>query len=672
MKLKAFVLSLMMVAMMLPIVSFAQNDNIIQNWDDENGVRDFALTWAITNNSFGTSPLGSGLLILTAVGAGYAVAKRRRNRKSGTMMLLAALMLIGMTNCKKNQAEPQNTEVKQVRITLDAGGHNGAKHTINTSTGAVEFEEHDLIYVGNNGKYIGTLECNDKGKFEGEINEPENNTEMYLYFVGGLSTTPATLVKGSTVSFTVDISDQSTQMPVLSSNHVTYYTGTSSYSCELQNHCALVKFTIASTTEPVQVGGLYTVAQIDFANNSVINNGTTGFVALNPESATEKWAVLLPQTGFDDAEVAITNNYVGYKVDIPNIDADAFITDENAINITDVSNIIYLQWITEDYTATNGQMLKGTLAHNYCTISIAAGATVTLDGVDINSSGSLNDYYAGITCEGDATINLSGTNIVKGLSDFYPGIFIPNGYTLTIQGTGTLTAMSGGGMGGAGIGGGHNRDCGNILIKNGIINATSNFGAGIGGGQGGSCGFIKIQGGTVTATGGTNAAGIGSGQCGSCGNIDIQGGTVSAMGGFAGAGIGTGTGSPDDPFNPIPDDKSGDGPSSCGTITISGGIVEAVGLVYAAGIGTASNGNCGNITITNGVTRVTATKSSGDHCIGTGHNDSGFSQNPYTVTIDGRVMSTIELSSPPTGDAVFTNFTSAITNYNETWTLTHK
>ena len=81
-------------------------------------------------------------------------------------------------------------------------------------------------------------------------------------------------------------------------------------------------------------------------------------------------------------------------------------------------------------------------------ISIADGATVTLDGVTINGENSLDYKWAGITCEGDATIILKdgSTNTVKGFYEDYPGIHVPSEMTLTIKGetagTGSLEAST--------------------------------------------------------------------------------------------------------------------------------------------------------------------------------------------------------------------------------------
>ena len=273
-----------------------------------------------------------------------------------------------------------------------------------------------------------------------------------------------------------------------------------------------------------------------------------------------------------------------------------------------------LSKLTGDYTAKNGETLTGTLDAKV-QISIAAGATVTLDDVTINGE------WAGITCEGDATIILKDgtTNTVKGFSAEYPGIYVPSGNTLTIkgekEGTGSLNASSNGN--GAGIGGGYGNsiNCGNIVIEGGDITATgSSYAAGIGSASNTSCGDITISGGTITANGGEYAAGIGTGYTENsyCGDITISGGTVTATGGENGAGIGTG--------------RSG----SCNKITISGGTVSATGGEKAAGIGSGINwAECGNITITTGVTQVTATKGNeAPNSIG-----KGYSGSCGTVTI---------------------------------------
>ena len=224
-------------------------------------------------------------------------------------------------------------------------------------------------------------------------------------------------------------------------------------------------------------------------------------------------------------------------------------------------NSVDLSTLTGDYVAQNGDVLTGETSSYE--VTIAAGATVTLDGVTINGSS-----YC-IKCAGDATIILKdgSTNTLTNTGGDYPALSIGDANTtLTIQGsTGVLNVSSG--MYCAGIGGGYsntNSTCGNIRIEGGVINAKGGYGgAGIGTDVGdATCGDIIITGGTITAKGGGNAAGIGSGASDSgssavCGDITIAN-TVTKVTATAGENapysIGKGDGSK----------------ATCGTVTIGG------------------------------------------------------------------------------------------------------
>ena len=173
-----------------------------------------------------------------------------------------------------------------------------------------------------------------------------------------------------------------------------------------------------------------------------------------------------------------------------------------------------------NYEAKNGDVITG--ATNTCSVTIAAGATVTLKGVSIIG------YVSCIQCKGSATIILAdGTeNTLTAQNSQTPAIMVGgDGTTLTIKGKGILNAKGANNC--AGIGSNRRKSCGNIKIEDGTINATGGeFAAGIGGGYNGSCGTITIKGGIVTAVGGQFAAGIGIGQNGSCGVITITKGVT--------------------------------------------------------------------------------------------------------------------------------------------------
>ena len=204
-----------------------------------------------------------------------------------------------------------------------------------------------------------------------------------------------------------------------------------------------------------------------------------------------------------------------------------------------------LSTLTTHYTAQDGETLTGTLGANV-KISIAAGATVKLQDVTINGTNDQRYSWAGISCLGNATIILKGTNNVSGFSENYSGIYVPSGSTLTIKGSGSLTAR--GSDIGAGIGAEYYIPCGNIVIEGGTINAYGGWlAAGIGGSWRALCGDITITDGVtkVYAESGSSEVGaIGAGYYSSCGTVTI-GGTVGAITASSHTYTGTGSGSVD-------------------------------------------------------------------------------------------------------------------------------
>lgn len=399
----------------------------------------------------------------------------------------------------------------------------------------------------------------------------------------------------------------------------------------------------------------------------VVNVGATSMSLtgiVSPANATDKtitWKSSNPSVATVDENGLVS--FVGHGSAIITATADGI---ESSCEVI-VNNPVDLATKTADFEVQDCEALSGTL--NVSTtpikVTVADGATVTLENMTIEGvhGGAAEYKHAGLSFEGDGTLILRGVNIVKGFNLSYPGIHVKPGKTLTIKGDGKLTASSGESTYryGSGIGGGSGIDCGNIVIESGTIIADGGrTAAGIGGGNGGACGDITIHGGDITATNegyggavigcagltaiggdititggkittevkGNNAGiGIGSGTTGAtigkitisggditttsggigaytqgkCGDIDISGGKIVATGSKGCAGIGAGYG-----FDT--------GSSICGNITISGGDVTAIGGQYGAGIGTGrykdnnSDSRCGNITITDGVTQVTATK----------------------------------------------------------------
>ena len=202
------------------------------------------------------------------------------------------------------------------------------------------------------------------------------------------------------------------------------------------------------------------------------------------------------------------------------------------------------------YVLQNNDVLIGTSTNRRAAARIADNATITLQNVNINHMDTIGENaIPGIECLGNATIRLVGVNHVHSMDYDMPGIFVPQGSTLTIEGPGSLEVRATY----------KNDQFRAPAIGNSILSWTKHSGN------------IVIRGGTILATSGKNPA-IGSGS-----NSDV----------------------PDKSYNQY----------SCGDITISGGTVTALtGNPNCCAIGARNNSTCGNITITDGVTKVTASR----------------------------------------------------------------
>ena len=375
--------------------------------------------------------------------------------------------------------------------------------------------------------------------------------------------------------------------------------GTLPAQIPLSNRLAILELTVENSGGTVINGSI---------KRLVINDGTYTYTVGDGTSTTFPTPMYVAVWPFADKSLFITatdgtNNYVKI-VSSATLERNTI----NPVNLTMApGKVVNLAALTDadvsadgEYILQNGDVLSGTLdgSSQKYKISIADGATVMLRNATINGvhTDDSHELWAGLTCLGEATIILEGTNTMQNFNRHYPGLQPgPENTTLTILGSGSLTATAS--HFGAGIGTKDNGgSCGNIRIEGGTVTANGgSSAAGIGSSNGSTCGDITICGSAhVTATGSDCGAGIGSGNGDSdylskCGNIIIEGSAqVTANGGENGAGIGSGYG-----------DEGGN--SQCGDITIRGSVqVTATGGEKAAGIGTGYKGKSGSISIEGG------------------------------------------------------------------------
>ena len=327
-------------------------------------------------------------------------------------------------------------------------------------------------------------------------------------------------------------------------------------SVKLENEFAIIAYTLKDETGANDITGTIT--------GMTIHDGTNGYTISGRDSDGRIYAAIRP-TSHAGIGYFATNGTKNYNKSVTDKTYEAGQFYQLGLRMAEAP-VTDLSTISANYTVSNGETITGTLAGSY-KISIAAGATVTLKDMTIGGTDNSDYQWAGITCEGNATIILEGTNSVEGSSYYYPGIHVPKGSTLTIRGTGSLTSIGqggGSGIGGIGVSDGNRSYCGNITIEGGIITARAGeYAAGIGGGKNCNCRDITITGGTVTAYGGTKSAGIGSSMGSDCGNIRITDG-VTKVTVYSGANYAIGPG-----IN-----------GSCGTVNIGGKSGGVAGAPY--------------------------------------------------------------------------------------------
>jgi len=233
-------------------------------------------------------------------------------KKLSTIIMALALVL-GMSQCKKQDTPTNDNGGEKVHITLnvsngeslDVNVDNGGRHAVAPSLGVIQFRDDDILYVGYNGHYIGYLTYQ-SGAFNGDLDAPIDTVHdhLHFYFLGGKGP-DVTTISGNPESFTINIADQRQNLPVLcyGASSQEYVEG-GSYTAVLEYKCALVKFNLSNPTEyECTLLKMPTTATISFATTSenftpIAKTNTTGTINLYREEGNTgvRWAILLPGT----------------------------------------------------------------------------------------------------------------------------------------------------------------------------------------------------------------------------------------------------------------------------------------------------------------------------------------------------------------------------------------
>ena len=253
-------------------------------------------------------------------------------KKLGMFALAFALML-GLTQCKKENTTTSSDDGVKVPITLNVNGGNGSRVAVEGGTGVVTFESGDVLYVASNGTYVGTLTYNGEN-FTGEVNEPAEGEKLHFYFLG--NKTPD--FNADNTGCSVVISDQTTELPVISyaPSRENYEIGLTTYNATLLNKCALVKFNVTSASEAATcIVGMNNEVTVNFTDNSFeYGKDGEGIITLAAGNG-EKWAILLPQERIDHSSAySVDEMYSGSCGTIPAIAENDYLTNGIAVAIS--------------------------------------------------------------------------------------------------------------------------------------------------------------------------------------------------------------------------------------------------------------------------------------------------------------------------------------------------
>ena len=444
--------------------------------------------------------------------------KKLAMMKTIRFLSMAALVFVGAitTGCSTeddSSGQPSQAEtVRRVTLTTTINMDGGAGTRALTEEGVKTFAEGEqiaVVYTNTSSKRVKAVsnalvagDITNGGKtarITVTLTDPVAGSVDYIY--------PAAMANEDGTPNLSALCMQDSTLPTLASK-LDYAKGSGDMTessgvftlpgIALKNQLTICKFKIKNA------GGTEITSSI---TGLTVSDGTNTYTVSRAAAAGPIYVAMLPVTS--DKTISFVANDASNSYYKSVTGKTLAVNNQYTINVTMTTGTTTdLSSLSADHTAQNGETLTGTLAASR-KISIAAGATVILKNVDINYGKTLTaSSYAGITCLGNATLIISGTDYVKGFNVGYPGIFVPSGHTLTITGSGTLDVLSD--EYGAGIGSGRY----NIDAYN-------------------SCGNIVIQGGTIYARGGGSAASIGSGASkiftqndpgtpSSCGNITIK------------------------------------------------------------------------------------------------------------------------------------------------------
>lgn len=285
--------------------------------------------------------------------------------KKFSVIMMACLMALGMTQCKK-ETTPTTEEDHGVKITLKVGNASNTRVDVNPNYNdtyaKVNFEVGDIVYVGYNNARVGKLTCRAIGSdpninvdatFEGTVNidDYDGTSPLHFYLLGGKGFYPD--FEGNIA--TVDISDQSDKLPVVSyavSNEP--FTGAGNYTTKMMNKCSILKFNVtkpSNANDAIYINGMNNVVTVDFTDPDGEDNGFAysmtdyGRIKMRPVVSTtdtdpvDMWVIVLPQAELTTTGYAYNEGKTcaGLRPVLPQIERNKYMKEGIDMNLNDLA-----------------------------------------------------------------------------------------------------------------------------------------------------------------------------------------------------------------------------------------------------------------------------------------------------------------------------------------------
>ncbi|MBO7073482.1 MAG: hypothetical protein J6W12_01035 [Bacteroidales bacterium] len=268
------------------------------------------------------APIGSGLLIMVAAGAGYAVARRKKAVRKSAALLMAGVLMLGLTQCrKKDVATVVDNTANLVPMTLTT---DGAKTSFDD--GVISWVSGDKLNVVAGGKCIGTLTY-DGNDFSGYVDldafSESDETTFYFYYVGN-----QTIGSGET-SFTMSMSGQTGAKANLGDFHVSkglqYVIINKSgmnVSATLRSYTSVAYFNVSGfnryseTDENLYMYGdnIYEQLTINFSDNSITPEHDGYYISAGTSAdKANAYYMFIPTSADGQTEVNHVVNFVNKR-----------------------------------------------------------------------------------------------------------------------------------------------------------------------------------------------------------------------------------------------------------------------------------------------------------------------------------------------------------------------